>query len=128
MRAVDATYPIDLLKGLPGAVAKSKALAGTGEFVVIPAPALAEILVGAHYAGGALLKETLELMQEFEVLPIGGEVAHDAGRLGAELLRRGVRMSGIDLLIAAACVRHQLNLVTRDTAYGQVPGLAVESY
>lgn len=128
MRAVDATYPIDLLRGLPGAVAKSKALAAADEFVVIPAPALAEVLAGSHFAGGALLKETLDLVAEFEVLPIDGEVAHEAGRLGGELMRRGVRMSGSDLLIAAACTHRQLNLISRDAGFTRVPGLAVETY
>jgi len=128
MRAVDATFPIDALKGHAGAAAKAEEFATSGETVAIPAPALAETLVGAHHAGGWLLRETLSLLEPFEVLPVDAEVAHEAGRLGAELVRRGERLSGADLLVAACCVTRGVVLVTRDDAFGRVPGLAVERY
>lgn len=128
MRAVDSTLPIDVLKGIPQAVAKAKALRDAGEEVAIPVPALAEVLVGAHHTGGALLRETLALLEGMEVLPADVEIAHEAGRLGAEMVRRGERMSASDLLVAATCAHHGLILVTRDEAFTGVPGLAVERY
>lgn len=128
MRAVDSTFPIDVLKGLPEAVAKAEELTAADEILAIPAPALAEVLVGAHYAGGSLLRDTLALVEPLEVIPADAEVAHSAGRLGAEMLRRGLRMSSSDLLVAAACAGRGVVLITRDEAFGRVPGLAVERY
>ncbi len=128
MKAVDATYPIDLLRGLALAVAKSRDLDAAGEVLVIPAPALAEVMAGAHFIGGTVLRETMRLIAEFEVVAVGEEVAHEAGRLGAEMRRRGRRMSAADLLVAAACLYSKVNLITRDAAFAGVPGLAVEAY
>lgn len=128
MRAVDATFPIDLLKDKPEAQAKARALDGAGEAVVISAPALVEVLVGAHFLGGALLRKTLDLMAEFEVIPADAAVAHEAGRLGGLMRRRGESVAAPDLLVAAASTLHGLILVTRDEAFSRVPGLAVERY
>ncbi len=128
MKAIDATFPVDLLKAVPAAVAKSKALDESGEELAIPAPALAELMVGAHFVGGAYLEQARALASQFMVIDIDTAVAHEAGRLGAELRRRGRRMAAADLLIAAACARNELNLVTRDEAFARVPGLAVEGY
>jgi tRNA(fMet)-specific endonuclease VapC len=128
MKAVDSTFPIDVLKEVPSAGAKARELEAAGERLAIPAPALAEVMVGAHHAGGWLLRETLELVTPFEVLPTDAEAAHEAGRLGAEMIRRGRRMSAGDLLVAATCRLRGLILVTRDGGLAEVPGLAVEHY
>jgi predicted nucleic acid-binding protein len=128
MRVVDSTFPIDVLKSHAGAAALATALATADEPMSIPAPALAEVLVGAHHSGGWLLRETLALVEPFEVIPTDTEVAHEAGRLGAEMLRRGARMSSTDLLVAATCLQGRLVLISRDTAFLEVPGLVVERY
>jgi predicted nucleic acid-binding protein len=128
VRAVDATFPIDVLKAHPGARARAESLAEGDELLAIPAAALAEVLVGAYYKGGALLEATLSLLNQFEVLVADKAVAHEAGRLGAELRRRGEGMSASDLLVAASCRVGNLTLISRDEAFGRVPGLAVERY
>ncbi len=128
MKAVDATFPVDLLKASPAAIAKSKAIDASGEHLAIPAPALAEFMVGAHFVGGTFLETGRALASQFLVIDIDEPVAHEAGRLGAELRRRGARMAAGDLLIAAACTHLSLNLITRDSGFSRVPGLAVEGY
>lgn len=128
MRAVDATFPIDLLKDDPEARAKALALDAAGEAIAISAPALVEVLVGAHFLGGSLLRKTLDLVAEFEVLPADAAVSHEAGRLGGLMRRRGDAAAAPDLLVAATSTLHGLVLVTRDEGFSRVPGLAVERY
>jgi len=128
VRVVDATFPIDVLKGLQGAVEKAREMEEGGDLVGIPASAVAEVLVGAYFKGGALLERTVALLNQFEVLPADQAVAYEAGRLGAAMRRRGYRMAAADLLVAATCTAAHHHLVSRDGAFGRVPGLTVEQY
>ncbi len=128
MRCLDSTFLIDLLKGEAASAAKLKALEASGEGLSIAAPALTEILIGAYFKGGAALKETLELVSRVEVLVEDEQVAAEAGRMGAELLHRGLALPTVDLLIAAAAKLHQHILITRDEDFSRIPGLVVETY
>jgi predicted nucleic acid-binding protein len=128
VRCLDSSFVIDLVKGEAGAAAKARALDDAHEKPSIAAPALAEVLQGAYYKGGAILAKTLELLASLDVLEIDDQVAAEAGRLGAELLRRGASVPTVDLLIAAAAKLSQQILVTRDVAFQRIPDLAVETY
>lgn len=128
MRCLDATFLIDYLAGDRAAVEKAKEWAATGERLAAPAPAVAETLLGAYFEGGSASREALGFLDTLEVLPIDASVAAEAGRMGAEQLQRGTAVSIVDLLIAATVRANRGILVTRDTAFGQIPGLAVEAY
>lgn len=128
MRCLDSTFLIDLLKGDAAATAKMREIETLGEPVSLAAPCLTELLLGAHFKGGALLRDTLDLVARVEVLETSEVVAAEAGRLGAELLRRGLGLPTTDLLIAATARLHGHVLVTRDTDFQRVPGLAIEGY
>ncbi len=128
VRCLDSTFLIDLLKGDPAATAKMREIEALGEAVSLPAPCLAEVLLGAHFRGGDLLRVTLDVVERLDVLEVDAVVAGEAGRLGAELLRRGESLPTTDLLIAAAARLSGQILVTRDTDFARIPGLAVEGY
>lgn len=128
MRCLDSTFLIDLLKGDPAAASKMREIESLGETVSLPAPCLAEILLGAHFKGGDLLRDTLDMVARLDVLEVDAAVAGEAGRLGAELLRRGQGLPTTDLLIAAAARLSGQILVTRDTDFARIPGLAIEGY
>jgi tRNA(fMet)-specific endonuclease VapC len=128
MRCLDSTYVVDLLRGDGGARKRAEAMGDAGERTAIPAPAMAEVLLGAQYRGGLYLRKALELLASLDVIPTDATVAARAGELGAELLRRGARLSPLDLLIAATAVVHSSVLLTRDSGFSSVPGLAVETY
>ncbi len=128
MRCLDASFVIDLVKGDASAVRKAKALDDASERLAIPAPALAEVLVGAYFRGGPVLRKTLELLTGLEILPVDEAAADEAGRIGAELLRRGIALPTVDLLIAAVTKLNRRILVTRDEAFARIPDLAVEAY
>ncbi len=128
MRCLDSTFLIDLLKGDAAAAAKMREIESLGEPVSLAAPSLTELLLGAHFKGGALLRDTLDVVSRLDLLEIDAAVAGEAGRLGAELLRRGQGLPTTDLLIGAAARLHGSVLVTRDTDFARIPGLAVEGY
>ena len=128
MRCLDATFLIDYLAGDRAAVEKAKEWAASGERLATPTPAVAETLLGAYFEGGSALREALGFLDTLEVLPVDASVAAEAGRMGAEQLRRGAAVSVVDLLIAATARANQGILVTRDSALGRIPGLAVETY
>jgi predicted nucleic acid-binding protein len=128
LRCLDSSFVVDLLRGDAGATKKSQELEAAGERVGIASPAMAEVLVGAHFRGGSYLRKALELVAGLDVLPADAKVAAHAGELGAELLRRGARFSSADLLIASTARINNCVLLTRDSGFARVPGLAVETY
>ncbi|MCI4350165.1 MAG: type II toxin-antitoxin system VapC family toxin [Thermoplasmata archaeon] len=128
MHCFDTTFLIDYARGEDWAVRKVADLLSAGERLATPAVAAAEVLVGAHYRGGRVLAKTLEFLERLEVLPFEIGEATEAGRLGAEALRRGTPLSGNDLLVAATSRHHRGILVTRDKVFSHVAGLAVEAY
>jgi predicted nucleic acid-binding protein len=128
VRCLDSTFLIDLLMGEAAAAAKMREIEALGGPVSLPSPCLTEVLLGAHFKGGTLLRDTLEVVSRLEILEVDAAVAGEAGRLGAELLKRGQSLPTTDLLIAAAARLQGQILVTRDTDFTRVPGLAVEGY
>jgi predicted nucleic acid-binding protein len=128
VRCFDATFLIDYVRGEASAVERVRELLEATERLTTPAVAAAEVLVGAHYRGGRELARTLELFERLDVLPFGIAEATEAGRIGAESMRRGAPLVGNDLLVAATVRHHRGILVSRDSVFSSVPGLAVEAY
>lgn len=125
---LDTTFLIDLLDNDDQAKRKAQAFKAAGERPRVPAPALAEVMIGANYLGGAYLRKTLEMLSVMEVLAPDESAGAEAGRLGAEALRRGAPVPTLDLLIAATTLVHGGVLLTRDSAFSTIPGLPVETY
>ncbi len=128
MKALDATYCFDLLRGDAGAQGRAVEWEGQEELLTIPAPALAEFLRSGYRRGGRLLERSLTLTRRLEVLPLEADAADDAARLGGELDRRGLSVGNLDLLIAAIVRKHRAILVTRDQDFQRIPGLHLETY
>src|SRR3990172_260228 len=122
MRCLDASFVVDLLAGDPAAARKAAELEVSGERLSISVPAMAEVLMGAHFAGGGYLRKTLGLMAGLEGLPADAAVGAEAGELGAELMRRGERPAASDLIVAASARLHRKILLTRDGAFSTMPG------
>jgi tRNA(fMet)-specific endonuclease VapC len=128
MRCLDSTFLVDFMRGEGSAVDKIRELREASERLTTPAVAAAELLIGAHYRGGRDLTRTLELLDQLDILPFDRAEAAEAGRLGAESMRRGAPLVGNDLLVAATASCHRGILVSRDSVFSMAPGLAVESY
>lgn len=128
MASLETTFLVDLLRGDPEAVALGKALEDAGEPKCAAPPAVAELLVGAHWIGGEELERAQELADSLTLLEFDLEACREAGRLGASLMSRGEAMGTADLLIAAVSKRHGERLITRDRGFARVRGLTVETY
>jgi predicted nucleic acid-binding protein len=128
VRCFDSTFLIDYIRGERQAVEKLRELLEAAERLATPAAAAAEVMVGGYFRGGRELARTLEFLERIDIIPFDGGEAAEAGRMGAESLRRGAPLAGIDLLVAATARHHQGVLVSRDSIFSQVPGLAVEAY
>jgi predicted nucleic acid-binding protein len=126
--SLDSSFLIDLLAGVPRAVAKARELDGSGEPRYVTAPAASEVLFGGYRLGGAYLERTRFLVEGLSLLQFDQAACHTAGRLGAELASRGTPLGQGDLFIAAISLRHHQRLLTRDRSFGLVPGLAIEGY
>ena len=127
-RALDTSFLIDVLRGHRGAAAKAQILDSEAEVITIPAPALAEFLDGAYFAGGSYLATAMQLIGGRDVVPFDRECSLLAGQLRADLRGRGESLPMIDAMIASTVLRHHSILVTGDAVFNRIPGLAVESY
>lgn len=128
MVSLETTFLVDLLNGVPDAVARAKELEDAGEIKCVAGPAAAELLVGAYYIGGSNLVRGEELLNSLVLLEMDMEACHEAGRIGADLLSRGDGLGAADLLIAAISKRHGQRVLTRDRGFTKVRGLTVETY
>jgi len=127
-RSLDTSFLIDVLRGHRGAVVKADLLDSESEVVTIPAPALAEFLDGAYFAGGTYLAKAIQLIAGRDVVPFDKECSLIAGQLRADLRSRGISLPMLDAMIASTVLRHHSILVTGDAGFNRIPALAVESY
>ena len=75
------------------------------------------------------LQGVTQLLRDVYVLPVDADVAHTFGRVRALLLDQGRPTPGLDLLIAAMALVHDLTLVTHNAAdFIAVPGLQIEDW
>jgi tRNA(fMet)-specific endonuclease VapC len=67
-----------------------------------------------------------EMLDDVEVLEVTAEVAEKYGEMQAALLDAGVPAPGMDLMIAATAIVHDLTLVTHNTRdFADLPALRV---
>lgn len=89
---------------------------------------LAELQAGVLAASDAFTKarrlSTLEAAADIEILPIDEQVALHWAGLRAHLAEAGRRVNVNDLWIAATALAHGLPVVTQDSDFDPVEGLA----
>lgn len=92
----------------------------------LPAVALGEFAEGFDDPDHPVLRLAREL---HVLLPTDERTALEYGRLARDLRGKGRLIGSDDLWIAAASLRHELPLVTADTAaFGRIRGLEVVGY
>jgi tRNA(fMet)-specific endonuclease VapC len=70
-----------------------------------------------------------QLLQNVPVLDVDLKVAEQFGRVHASLLDGGRPIPGLDLLIAATAIVHDLTLVTHNTRdFADLPGVRLEDW
>jgi len=128
MQCLDSAFLVDLVRGDEGAVRKAASMKAEGVRPSVASVALAEVMLGAHFLGGAYLRRSLEITSVTEILDLDDRAAAEAGRMGAEQLKRGAAVGFADLLIAATAKVNGRVIVSRDGVFTRIPGIAVESY
>ncbi len=128
VRALDTPFLIDVLRGHRGPGAKVKASDAAEEVLADSAPVLADLLDGAHVAGGPYLARAMPRISECHVIPFDRECSLVAGESRAEPRARGEPLPRIDARNVATALRHRCVLATGAVGSGRVPGLAVEAY
>ena len=90
---------------------------------------LAELIVGvlmAHDDDRSARVATLSAVESsWDPLPIDAEVARQFARIVATLRAGGRRVPILDALVAATAIVEQIPVVTQDSDYEAIPGLAV---
>jgi tRNA(fMet)-specific endonuclease VapC len=98
--------------------------------VYLPAVALGELYFGAAKSARAF--ENLTRLEEFAagrpVLACDHAVAREYGAIKNELRLRGRPIPTHDVWIAAIARRHGLTLISRDSHFDEVDGLAVQAW
>jgi tRNA(fMet)-specific endonuclease VapC len=125
---LDTDWIIDHLNGVAAVTARLKELQPTGLAVSIIS--LAELYEGVHYSRDPVRSETSlqQFLTGLSILGIDDEVCRIFGRERGRLRQQGRTIGDFDLLIAATCLRHQLQICTNNRRHFEaVEGLAIVS-
>ncbi|NJR62941.1 MAG: type II toxin-antitoxin system VapC family toxin [Cyanobacteria bacterium CRU_2_1] len=98
--------------------------------IVLPIVVVGELLFGAENSTRPLqnLPRYLEFISACVVTPLGREAAATYARTRLALKRKGRPIPMNDVWIAAQCLEHGWVLVTDDTDFDYVDGLALECW
>lgn len=124
---LDTNILSDLLRDPQGAVFHR--IGEVGDDVVTSVIVAAELRFGEAKNPRRRLKVAIEgLLSRIDVLPFEPPADSTYARLRADLERNGRPLANNDLLIAAHALTLGCTLVTADTAFRHVPGLAIENW
>ena len=99
--------------------------------IKIPVVVLAELLHGAYHSKRVEdnLRETMDFIADFEVLPLGVAEADMYGQILASLERKGQVIGNNDILIAATALLRNAVLVTNNTReFSRINGLKLDDW
>lgn len=132
MLLLDTNVAIDILRGRKRRVRDELQLASASSVIALSAITVFELAYGAfksqHPAVHRARLSAL-LASDLTVLPFETDDAEVAGRIRASLATAGISIGPYDLLIGAQALRHNLTLVTADTAeFGRIAGLKLATW
>jgi tRNA(fMet)-specific endonuclease VapC len=116
------------LRGVGGV--ERRLLAQRPSEVCMSAVSLAELRIGADQKRSAKLHSLIDrFVESVEVVPFDANAAARFGKLGAQLLSRGLPIGQLDTLIAAHALALGVTLVTSNSRhFARVPGLRIENW
>ena len=119
MIAIDTSSVIAYLSGANGADVEATGLALEHRQAVLPPVVLSELLSDPR-----LRADVKDLLVGLPMLDLLDGYWQRAGLLRAKLLARGRKAALADVLIAQACLDHDVDLVTRDADFARAIGIA----
>lgn len=123
---VDTSVAVDYMRGQSAAVRVINAASR----LYAPSIVLGELLHGAERSPRRAdsLAGVERFTAQVEVLPVDEETAYHYSDIRASLSKKGRPIPENDIWIAAVGRQHQLTVVTRDSHFTEVPGLALLSW
>jgi tRNA(fMet)-specific endonuclease VapC len=124
--ALDTSVAVRFLNGDAAITARVLAVPE----IILPIVVVGELLFGAENSTRPLQNwpRYLEFMSACVVTPLGRETATTYARTRLALKRKGRPIPMNDVWIAAQCLEHGWVLVTDDTDFDYVDGLALERW
>ncbi|MEK6961516.1 MAG: type II toxin-antitoxin system VapC family toxin [Nanoarchaeota archaeon] len=130
MIGLDTTFVIDLLKGRPEAMAKSKDIAD--ETLVVTPVTVFEVFMGVYSRKDPREEEerqTIDFFDQVETIPLTPISARLGAKAAGTLARSGESPQSTDAMIASALAFHGCtSIVTRDKDFLKFKGLKVINY
>ena len=127
MRCVDTDFLIGILNDDPAIDSLSKNLDLNREYFTTVINQF-ELFAGAYQKGKRYLEITKLLIARFEILELNRFSADEAGKIYAELRKKGEEIHMRDAMIAGIAKVNGCSLITRDTHFNRVPKLDVISW
>lgn len=128
MFIADTTFLIDLLADDAGAVRLEHELETADELVATTFVNAYEFLIGNASRPAAERERGQSMLNHLLVLDGDYASALLSAQAGQTLAERGQKVAAIDLLIAGIVMRAGGTLLTRDSDFARIPGLAVKTY
>lgn len=125
--SLDTSQIVDLIRGRDlsaGAIFNATVLSGTA--IAVSTPVRFELVSGAHSSGSPdrKLVQLANLLAQCVEVEFSTKDADFAGRLDADLRRRGQPIGDVDTLIAGQALARGWTVVTRNVRhFGRVEGL-----
>ena len=92
-----------------------RACVENGWYIFLIGSILQELLDGVRTTDD--FNRLLKILTPFSLLPLERETFISAARIRNDCRRRGIQASGIDFLIAAACIKNSYTLLTADSDF-----------
>lgn len=130
MVCLDTSFIVDLLQGRESARKVVARLEMNNEKITITSPTIMEIISGAQQSNLKNDEATIiELLTSLKVLSFAEDEAILAGRIEAELVRRGEMIDSEDIMIGAIARQHGEVLLTKNVKhFERIPELRIEKY
>lgn len=130
MAALDTDILVSLLKGVPDAIKKIRALQESGTEISTTMITAYELLKGAYMSSKSTenLAKVRESVSNLHVLELSFGAAEEASRIYKELRDRGMLIGEFDVLIAGIVKFYDESLVTRDEHFRSIRGMKLISW
>lgn len=131
MVCLDTSFIVDVLRGDKKLVDIEKYLEEKNEDILVPAPAVSELIKGAYLSDRPEeeKEKVIDFLSKLIVLNFDKDGAIISGKIEAELIKKGMMIDLEDIMIASISMRNDEKLLTTNKKhFDRIEGLRVEVY